>query len=72
MSNRLLPIIGVVVAIVLFLIYSSIFVVNQREQALVLRFGVLGDKITDWAHLDMSAPSWAEKSELDLTKGATG
>jgi leucyl aminopeptidase len=32
----------------------------------------LGDKVTDWAHLDMSAPSWAESSELDLTKGATG
>jgi leucyl aminopeptidase len=32
----------------------------------------LGDKVTDWAHIDMSAPSWAEKSELDLTKGATG
>jgi len=43
MSNRLLPIIGVVVAIVLFLIYSSIFVVNQREQALVLRFGEIVD-----------------------------
>jgi leucyl aminopeptidase len=32
----------------------------------------LGDKVTDWAHLDMSAPSWAESSDLDLTKGATG
>ena len=42
MSNRL-PIIGVVVAIVLFLIYSSVFVVNQREQALVLRFGEIVD-----------------------------
>ena len=42
MPNRL-PIIGVVVAIVLFLIYSSVFVVNQREQALVLRFGEIVD-----------------------------
>jgi leucyl aminopeptidase len=32
----------------------------------------LGDRVTDWAHLDMSAPSWADESELDLTKGATG
>jgi leucyl aminopeptidase len=32
----------------------------------------LGDRVADWAHLDMSAPSWAEESELDLTKGATG
>jgi membrane protease subunit HflC len=38
MANRL-PIIGVFVAIILFLGYSSIFVVNEREQAIVLRFG---------------------------------
>jgi leucyl aminopeptidase len=25
-----------------------------------------------WAHLDMSAPSWAESHDLELTKGATG
>jgi leucyl aminopeptidase len=25
-----------------------------------------------WAHLDMSAPSWAEANDLELTKGATG
>ena len=42
MSNRL-PILGVVVAIALFLLYSSVFVVNQREQALVLRFGEIVD-----------------------------
>jgi leucyl aminopeptidase len=32
----------------------------------------LGDKVNSWAHLDMSAPSWAEQSEGDLTKGSTG
>ena len=37
MSNRL-PIIGGAIIIVAFLIYSSIFVVNEREQAIVLRF----------------------------------
>ncbi|MDW6020700.1 protease modulator HflC [Mesorhizobium sp. BAC0120] len=42
MSNRL-PIIGVIVAVALFLLYSSIFVVNQREQAIVLRFGEIVD-----------------------------
>jgi membrane protease subunit HflC len=42
MNNRL-PVIGVIVVIVLFLLYSSIFVVNQREQALVLRFGEIVD-----------------------------
>jgi leucyl aminopeptidase len=32
----------------------------------------LGEYADRWAHLDMSAPSWAEKSEGELTKGATG
>ena len=32
----------------------------------------LGDKVGSWAHIDMSAPSWAEKHENDLTQGATG
>ena len=36
MANRL-PIIAVVAAVILFLIYSSVFVVNARQQALVLR-----------------------------------
>lgn len=42
MSNRL-PIIVVIVAVALFLLYSSVFVVNQREQAIVLRFGEIVD-----------------------------
>ena len=42
MANRL-PIIAVVAAVVLFLIYSSVFVVNEREQAIVLRFGEIVD-----------------------------
>ena len=46
MANRL-PIIGVVVAVVLFLVYSSIFVVNEREQAIVLRFGEIVDVKTE-------------------------
>ena len=32
----------------------------------------LSDRLDRWAHIDMSAPSWAEKNEADLTKGATG
>jgi leucyl aminopeptidase len=32
----------------------------------------LGDKLDSWAHLDMSAPSWAEATDGDLVKGATG
>jgi membrane protease subunit HflC len=42
MSNRL-AVILVVIAAALFLLYSSIFVLNQREQALVLRFGEIVD-----------------------------
>ncbi|UUP16099.1 protease modulator HflC [Nitratireductor thuwali] len=42
MNNRL-PIIVVIAAIVLFLLYSSIFVVNERQQAIVLRFGEIVD-----------------------------
>ena len=32
----------------------------------------LGDLVDQWAHIDMSAPSWIEKNEGDLTKGTTG
>ena len=42
MANRL-PLIAVAVAIVLFLAWSSIFVVNERQQAIVLRFGEIVD-----------------------------
>lgn len=42
MPNRL-PVIGVIVAVILFLVYSSVFVVNEREQAIVLRFGEIVD-----------------------------
>jgi membrane protease subunit HflC len=42
MANRL-PIIAVVAAVILFLIYSSVFVVNAGQQALVLRFGEIVD-----------------------------
>ncbi|WEX11382.1 protease modulator HflC [Chelativorans sp. AA-79] len=38
MSNRL-PFFVILAAIVLFLLYSSVFVVNERQQAIVLRFG---------------------------------
>ena len=39
--------------------------------ALYLR-DFLGDKVTQWAHLDMSAPSWTESTAGDQVKGATG
>ena len=42
MANRL-PIIAVVAAVLLFLLYSSVFVVNAGQQAIVLRFGEIID-----------------------------
>ncbi|WP_144378183.1 protease modulator HflC [Mesorhizobium amorphae] len=42
MANRL-PAIIVAVAVLLFLLYSSVFVVNARQQAIVLRFGEIID-----------------------------
>jgi len=46
MNNRL-PIIAVVAAVLLFLAYSSVFVVNERQQAIVLRFGEIVDVKTE-------------------------
>lgn len=46
MGNRL-PFIAVIVAILLFLGWSSIFVVNERQQAIVLRFGEIVDVKTE-------------------------
>jgi len=42
MANRL-PYIAVAAAVILFLAWSSIFVVNERQQAIVLRFGEIVD-----------------------------
>ncbi|MFN7102791.1 MAG: protease modulator HflC [Pseudorhizobium sp.] len=42
MSSRL-PAILIGFAVVLFLVYSSVFVVNEREQAIVVRFGEIQD-----------------------------
>ncbi len=42
-----LPIIGIVAAVLLFLGWSSIFVVTERQQAIVLRFGEIVDVKTE-------------------------
>jgi modulator of FtsH protease HflC len=39
MNSNTLPVIGAVLAAIAFAIYSSVFVVTAREQAVVLRFG---------------------------------
>jgi len=41
-ANRF-PLIAAVIAVAAFLLYSSIYVVNEREQAIVLRFGEIQD-----------------------------
>lgn len=46
MSNRF-PTIIIAVAVVLFLAWSSVFVVNERQQAIVLRFGEIVDVKTE-------------------------
>jgi modulator of FtsH protease HflC len=46
MANRL-PIIAIVLAVLAFLGWSSIFVVNERQQAIVLRFGEIVDVKTE-------------------------
>jgi membrane protease subunit HflC len=46
MSNRL-PFFAVIGIFVLFLIYSSVFVVNARQQAIILRFGEIVDVKTE-------------------------
>ena len=46
MSNRL-PILVIIGAVLLFLLYSAIFVVNERQQAIVLRFGEIVDVKTE-------------------------
>lgn len=46
MANRL-PIIGGLLAVLIFIVWSSIFVVNEREQAIVVRFGEIQDVKTE-------------------------
>lgn len=45
-SNRL-TLLGILIAIVLIGVYASIFVVNERQQAIVLRFGEIQDVKTE-------------------------
>ncbi|QPC88164.1 protease modulator HflC [Mesorhizobium sp. NBSH29] len=46
MANRL-PIFAVIAAVILMLLYSAIFVVNAKQQAIVLRFGEIVDVKTE-------------------------
>jgi membrane protease subunit HflC len=73
MSNRI-AISGAVVLAVLLLIYSSFFVVNQRQQAIVIRFGQITDVKTEpgiyfklpFAFLDADRVQYVSNQELRL------
>lgn len=70
-SNRL-PAILIAIAVLVFIVYSSIFVVNAREQALVLRFGHIQDVKTEpglyfklpFAFMDADRVQYVEKQAL--------
>ncbi|WP_064682675.1 protease modulator HflC [Rhizobium bangladeshense] len=71
MSNRL-PVILIVLAVVLVGLYSSVFVVNAREQAIVVRFGEIQSVKTDpgiyfklpFAFSDADRVQYVPKQEL--------
>jgi membrane protease subunit HflC len=73
MSNRI-AITGGAVLVLLFLIYSSFFVVNQRQQAIVIRFGQITDVKTEpgiyfkmpFAFLDADRVQYVSNQELRL------
>jgi membrane protease subunit HflC len=72
-SNRI-AIMGAVVLAILLLIYSSFFVVNQRQQAIVIRFGQITDVKTEpgiyfklpFAFLDADRVQYVSNQELRL------
>jgi len=47
MANNRLPFIVGFIAVVAFILYSSVFIVNERQQAIVLRFGQIVDVKTE-------------------------
>lgn len=73
MSNRI-AIAGGAILVLLFLVYSSFFVVNQRQQAIVIRFGQITDVKTDpgiyfklpFAFLDADRVTYVSNQELRL------
>lgn len=73
MSNRI-AIAGGAVLVLLFLVYSSFFVVNQRQQAIVIRFGQITDVKTEpgiyfklpFAFLDADRVQYISNQELRL------
>ncbi len=74
MSSNRIAITGAVVLAILLLIYSSFFVVNQRQQAIVIRFGQITDVKTEpgiyfklpFAFLDADRVQYVSNQELRL------
>jgi modulator of FtsH protease HflC len=73
MSNRI-ALAGGAVLVLLFLVYSSFFIVNQRQQAIVIRFGQITDVKTDpgiyfklpFAFMDADRVQYISNQELRL------
>ncbi|WP_426227753.1 protease modulator HflC [Pararhizobium sp. DWP3-4] len=71
MTNRL-PYILIGLALVLMAVYSSVFIVNQRQQAIVVRFGQIKDVKTEpglyfklpFAFMDADRVQYVEKQAL--------
>ncbi|MFK0163345.1 protease modulator HflC [Rhizobium sp. NPDC090279] len=72
MTSSRLPAILIALAVVLLLIYSSVFVVNAREQAIVLRFGQIRAVKTEpglyfklpFAFMDADRVQYIQRQEL--------
>lgn len=73
MANRL-PLIGGLLAVIAFVVWSSIFVVNEREQAIVVRFGEIQSVKTEpglyfklpFAFIDADTVQYVEDRALRL------
>ncbi|MDE1995878.1 MAG: protease modulator HflC [Rhizobiaceae bacterium] len=72
MTSSRLPAILIALAVVLLIVYSSVFVVNAREQAIVLRFGQIRDVKTEpglyfklpFAFMDADRVQYIQDQEL--------
>ncbi|AYG66625.1 MULTISPECIES: protease modulator HflC [unclassified Rhizobium] len=72
MTSSRLPAILIALAVALLLVYSSVFVVNAREQAIVLRFGQIRDVKTEpglyfklpFAFMDADRVQYVQLQEL--------
>ena len=74
MTSNKLPAVLIALAVILFVVYSSVFVVNAREQAIVVRFGQIQSVKTEpglyfklpFAFMDADRVQYVEKQALRL------